>query len=167
VLPRHQTAQHLSLAFTHENERYMYETRGTMSDSYKTSGSSPTIVSSQPNAPATPTPNTAPPRMCTPPRLLVRSFKLPREHQEQLCQPAGDGAAELTDWAGWLGFLYRHANLRERGRILTCILNRRLRDSAARRAILYDPFEASAKRHICSFWDQCSDDRCSKEVSNG
>lgn len=106
--------------------------------------------------------------MCTPPRLLVKSFKLPREHQEQLCQPAGDGAAELTDWAGWLGFLYRHANLRERGRILTCILDEgRLRDSVARRAILYDPFEASAKEHLCSFCAECSDGRCSKEVANG
>jgi hypothetical protein len=132
-----------------------------MSDCYKTSGSSPTIVSSQPNAPATPTPSAAPPRP-------KKSLNFPREHLEQLFQPANNDVATLTDWACWLGYLYRQANLRERGRILTNILNQgQLRDSVARRTVLYDPFEASAKRHICSFWDQCSDDRCGKEVTNG
>jgi hypothetical protein len=132
-----------------------------MSDCYKTSGSSPTIVSSQRNAPATPTPSAALSRP-------KKSLNLPREHLKQLCQPANNDVATLADWACWLGYLYRHANLRDRGQILTCILNRgQLRDSVARRAILYDPFEASAKEHICSFWDECSDGRCSKEVANG
>jgi hypothetical protein len=131
-----------------------------MSDCYKSSGSSPTIVSSQRNAPATPTPSAA---LSRPKKCL--SF--PREYHAQFFQPANDDAAALTDWATWLGYLYRLANLRERGRILICILNaERLRDSVARRAILYDPFEASAKEHICAFWDACSDGRCNKEVAN-
>jgi hypothetical protein len=162
VLPRYQTARNLSLALARENERHMYKRkRGTMSDCYKTSGSSPTNALTRPTVPAAPTPNTAPPRP-------KKSLNFPREHQEQLYQPANDGVVTLTDWATWLGYLYRHANLRERGRILACILNQgQLRDSVARRTILYDPFEASAKEHICSFWDECSDGRCEKEVANG
>ncbi len=132
-----------------------------MTDCYKTSGSSPTIVSSQPNAPVTPTPSAA---LSRPKKFL--SF--PREYHAQFFQPPNDGVVTLTDWACWLGHIYRHANLHERGRILSCILNEgRLRDSVARRATLYDPFEASAKEHICSFWDECSDGRCGKEVANG
>jgi hypothetical protein len=131
-----------------------------MSDCYKTSGSSPTIVSSPRNAPATPTPRAAPSRP-------KKSLSFPCEYHAQFFQPANDDAAALTDWATWLGYLYRLANLRERGRILTCIVNEgRLRDSVARR-VLYDPFEASAKEHICSFWDECSDGHCGKEVANG
>lgn len=132
-----------------------------MPDCYQTSGSSPTTALSQPNAPAVPTPSATLSRP-------KKSLNLPREHLEQLCQPANNDVATLTDWACWLGYLYRQANLRERGRILTSILNQgRLSDSVARRAVLHDPFEASAKEHICSFWDECSDGRCSKEVANG